>query len=112
MNNYSITPSKVRATFTVGRWTVKVVPAVDGYRLTGHADLDADSIVQFFDNTQSKEAFGPDGQFVSSYYLRSTLFSFERKWEGGGLNLCGYEPAWTVSAEDYAKIRKYLKALL
>lgn len=110
MKNYRILPRNTKATFTVGKWTVKVVPASEGHRITGFADLDADSIVQFFDNTQSKEAFGPHGQFVSSYYLRSTLF--ERKWEGGGLDLCGYEPAWKVSAEDYAKIRKYLKALL
>jgi len=110
MNNYSITPSEVRATFTVGKWTVKVLPAVDGYRKTGYADLDADSVVQFYDNSQSKEAFGPLGQFVSSYYLRNTLF--ERPYEGGGLDLCGYEPAWKVSADEYALIRKYLKALL
>ena len=112
MNNHRILTNQTKATFTVGKWTVKVVPAIEGYRQTGLADLDADSIVQFFDNSQSKEKFGPEGQFVSSYYLRSTLFSFERKWEGGALCLDGGVPAWTVSAEDYGLIRKYLKALL
>ena len=110
MNNHRILTNQTKATFTVGKWTVKVVPAIEGYRQTGLADLDADSIVQFFDNSQNKEAFGPDGQFVSSYYLRSTLF--ERPYEGGGIDLCGYEPAWKVSAEEYSLIRKYLKALL
>lgn len=110
MKNYRILPRNTKATFTVGKWTVKVVPASEGYRLTGFPDLDADSIVQFYDNSQSKETFGPYGQFVSSYYLRSTLF--ERKWEGGALSLDGGVPAWTVSAEDYGLIRKYLKALL
>ena len=110
MNNHRILKNSVHATFKVGKWTVKVVPAIEGYRLTGHADLDADSIVQFYDNSQSVEKFGSDGQFVSSYYLRSSLF--ERPWEGGGLDLCGYEPSWKVSAEDYATIRKLLKALL
>ena len=108
MNNYRILPRNTKATFTVGKWTVKVLPAVEGHRKTGHADLDADSIVQFFDNSQ--KAFGPSGQFVSSYYLRKTLF--DRPYNGGGIDLCGYEPAWKVSAEDYAVIRKYLKALL
>lgn len=110
MNNHHILKNETRATFKVGKWTIKVLPASDGYRNTGHADLDADSIVQFYDNSQSVEKFGPCGQFVSSYYLRCTLF--ERPWEGGGLDLCGYEPNWKVSAEDYATIRRYLKGLL
>lgn len=109
---HTIIKSQTRATFIVGKWTVKVIPSPEGFRLTGHAELDADSIVQFFDNSQSREKFGEDGQFVSSYYLRSTLFSFERKWEGSPLCLDGGVPAWTVSAEDYGLIRKYLKALL
>lgn len=113
MNNHHILKNSVHATFKVGKWTVKVVP-IEGYRLTGHADLDADSIVQFYDNSQSVEKFGSDGQFVSSYYLRCTLFN--KRWgerdEGGGLDLCGYEQSWKVSAEDYATIRKLLKALL
>ena len=113
MNNHHILKNETRATFKVGKWTVKVVPAIDGYRKTGHADLDADSIVQFFDNSQSKEKFGEDGQFVSSYYLRCTLFDkrygADRK---GAFSLQGDVPAWTVSAEDYATIRRYLKGLL
>lgn len=108
MNNSSIVPSPLRVHFTVGKWTVKVLPAIEGHCKTGHADLDADSIVQFFDNSQ--QTFGPSGQFVSSYYLRKTLF--DRPYHGGGIDLCGYEPAWKVSAEEYSLIRKYLKALI
>lgn len=113
MNNHHILKNSVRATFKVGKWTVKVIPAIEGYRQTGHADLDADSIVQFYDNSQSVEKFGSDGQFVSSYYLRCTLF--DKRYGGGNkgaFSLQGDVPAWTVSAEDYATIRKFLKALL
>lgn len=107
MKNYRILPKQTKATFKVGKWTIKVVPSGDASRRnTGHADLDSDSIVQFYDNSQSKEAFGEDGQFVSSYYLQTL-----REHKGGGLCLDGGIPAWTVSAEDYAVVRKYLKAL-
>jgi hypothetical protein len=111
MNNNHILKNETRATFKVGRWTVKVVPATEGHRKTGFPDLDSDSIVQFYDSKYAGvNGFPPEGQFVSSYYLRSTLF--EKPHNGGGLDLCGYEPEWKVSAEDYKTVRKYLKALL
>jgi hypothetical protein len=111
MNKTSIIRSEVRATFKVGRWTVKVVPATEGHRKTGFPELDSDSVVQFYDNKYAGvNGFPPEGQFVSSYYLRSTLF--EKPHKGGGLDLCGYEPEWKVSADDYAFIRKCLKGLL
>lgn len=107
MNNYRILKNETRTFFKVGKWNIKVVPANDSSRRkTGHADLDADSIVQFYDNSQSKEVFGEDGQFVSSYYLQTLL-----EHKGGGLCLDGGVPAWTVNAEDYSLVRKYLKAL-
>lgn len=103
--------SEIRANFKVGRWAVKVVPAIEGYRKTGHADLDADSVVQFYDSKYAGvKGFSPEGQFVSSYYLRSTLL--EKPHDGRGLDLCGYEPEWKVSAEDYGKIYEMLKALV
>ena len=110
MNNYRIRilKNETRAFFKVGRWNIKVVPpSDDSRRKTGHADLDADSIVQFYDNRQSKEVFGEDGQFVSSYYLQTLL-----EHKGGGLCLDGGVPAWTVGANDYAFIMKCLKGLL
>lgn len=111
MNNYSIVKNEITATFNVGRWAVKVLPATEGCRVTGHPDLDADSVVQFYDSKYAgKAGFPPEGQFVSSYYLRNTLI--ERPYNGQGLDLCGYEPAWKVSAEDYARIQKILRALV
>jgi hypothetical protein len=107
MNNHRILKNQTRATFKVGKWTVKVVPPSDSRRKTGHADLDSDSIVQFFDNSQSREVFGEDGQFVSSYYLQTLL-----EHKGEGLCLDGGVPAWTVGANDYAFVRKCLKGLL
>lgn len=103
--------SEIRANFKVGRWAVKVVPASEVRPKTGHADLDADSIVQFYDSKYAGVGgFPPEGQFVSSYYLRNTLL--ERPWKGEGLDLCGYEPEWKVSGEDFGKIYKMLKALV
>ena len=106
--------NQIRANFKVGRWAIKVVPAIEGYRKTGHADLDADSVVQFYDSKYAGvNGFPPEGQFVSSYYLRSTLL--DKQWGSNpshGLDLCGYEPEWKVSGEDYEKIYEILKALV
>ena len=111
MNIHTIIKNEVRATFTIGRWTVKVTPASEGYRITGHADLDSDSIVKFYDNKSAGVAgFPPEGQFTGgSYYLRSTLI--EKPYRGSGLSLDGGVPEWTVSPEDYAKIDRILRAL-
>lgn len=112
MNNYTIVKNEVRATFTIGRWTIKVAPATEGYRTTNLPDLDADSIVKFYDSkTAGVEGFPPEGQFTGgSYYLRSTLI--EKPYRGGGLCLHGGVPEWTVSADDYAKIQFILRALV
>jgi hypothetical protein len=112
MNNHTIIKNEVRATFTIGRWTIKVVPASEGYRTTDLSHLDADSIVKFYDNSTAGVAgFPPEGQFTcGSYYLRNTLL--EKPYRGGGLCLHGGVPEWTVSPEDYAKIDRILRALV
>lgn len=94
-------------TFTVNRWTVTIKRSGHPSRtLTKFPDLDADSIVSFHDNHYIK-GFTPQGQFVSSYYLKTLL----KARTEGGLRLDGGVDAWTVNSEDFARIVKILHAL-
>ena len=94
-------------TFTVNRWTVTVMRSGDPRRnSTSFPDLDADSIVAFHDNHYIK-GFTPQGQFVSSYYLK-TLLKARTEF---GIRLDGGVEAWTVNSEDFARIVKILHAL-
>lgn len=112
MNNYTIMKNEIRATFTIGRWTIKVVPATEDGRKSGFPDLEADSIVKFYDSKYAGvSGFPPEGQFTGgSYYLRNTLIS--KPYRGEGLCLDGGVPSWNVSPEDYAKINSILRNLV
>ena len=66
-------------------------------------------MVEFYDATyEDDERFVKGrGQFVARYYL-STLT--ERR--GGGLDLCGHEPAWKVTGQNVAVALAAVKAAL
>ena len=60
-------------------------------------------MVEFYDLTYP-DTFGEEGQFVSRYYTETL-----RKGEGGvGLNLCGYQPAWRVTAENMDQVLSFI----
>lgn len=58
-------------------------------------------MVEFYDTRYPHTEFG---QFVSRYYLSTTL-----EGDNTGLCLYGGVPEWTVSAEDMAAVRAWLK---
>ena len=60
------------------------------------------ALVSFFDGRYEHTDYG---QFVSSYYIETLLET------DGGLDLCGHEPSWKISASAMNRIRKYLTAI-
>jgi len=89
---------------TVDKFNVRIVNTGDKYGrdfcLTHTKD---EPLVEFYDtrypHTQS-------GQFVSRYYIDTIL-------DGSDCGLCldGGVPSWTVSAEDMATVRNFLKGV-
>lgn len=87
---------------TVDKFNVRIVNTGDKYGrdfcLTHTKD---EPLVEFYDTRYPHTQFG---QFVSRYYIDTLL---ER--DTGGLCLDGGVPSWTVSAEDMATVRNFLK---
>ena len=69
--------------------------------------------VEFYDDNNHEEGFGPYGQFVSSYLLDTLLGKSEYSDNDGiypyGLQLHGNSPNWTVPAETMSEIIDWLK---
>lgn len=71
--------------------------------------------IRFYDGDYAgKGSFGPHGQFVSEYYVKTLLGQDE--WSrpaapGTGLCLHGGEPKWTVSGAVMDQVRAWLRAL-
>jgi hypothetical protein len=85
---------------------IKIVRKGETYGLKGYLVHDEDKpLVEFYDARYAgKEGFDAEGQFVSRYYVETTL---ERPH--GGLDLYGGEPLWTVCADDMALVRLWLR---
>tara|TARA_B100000963_G_scaffold292068_1_gene262279 strand:- start:275 stop:664 length:390 start_codon:yes stop_codon:yes gene_type:complete len=84
------------------KWNVRLLIEGDKYGLNDcltygdKEEPEEEPCVEFYDAHNNKEeTFSPWGQFVSRYYL-STMNERE---ENEGLNLCGYEPVWSVSGD-------------
>ena len=71
--------------------------------------------VEFYDlHSANKKGFGPNGQFVSRYYL-STLLGLDKYGgppvlDGEGLDLMGYEPVWKIPGKSMDRVRAVLQA--
>ena len=97
----------------IEKFNVRIVSKGDRY---GRADClthDEDRpMVEFYDRRYASEEW-PRGQFVSRYYV-GTLLGHEGFYGGepvGGLCLDGgNRDEWSVSADEMAEIRVYLKA--
>jgi len=118
----SITPNqtmktKPHTTFTVSKWTIRIVEVGQSHGRNDCLINDKQTLVEFYDNTQSKKDFGELGQMVSSYYLTTlvnndsfnNVLQFDRK--NYGLDLCGYEPSWKASAEEMDSIVENLASI-
>lgn len=74
-------------------------------------DGDDAPMVEFYDATHEGDKFGPRGQFVSRYCIK-TLLGLDN-WSRGnprntGLDLMGYEPAWKIDAKAMNIVRAWL----
>jgi hypothetical protein len=86
---------------TVDKFNVRVVNTGDKYGVNDCLVNDKAPMVEFYDTRYPHTQYG---QFVSRYYVDTLL---ER--DTGGLCLDGGVPSWTVSAEDMATVRNFLK---
>ena len=102
------TPTTTRVQVPNGRtFTLRIVRVGDTY---GPYDLlhsgNVGPMVEFYDATYANNGrFGPHGQFVSRYYISTLLESQHR---GRGLDLCGYEPAWTIDAGTMETVYEFI----
>ena len=92
------------------RFMVRIVEKGDGYGRWNRAEQklalirDKDEpLVEFYDADNNGEPF--DAQFISRYYFTTLSKDTDRT----GIDLCGYEPAWQVSGEDYAMVMAFLR---
>jgi hypothetical protein len=88
---------------TVDKFNVRIVNTGDKYGLNDCLVNDKAPMVEFYDTRYPHTQYG---QFVSRYYVDTLL---ER--DTGGLCLDGGVPSWTVSAEDMATVRNFLKGV-
>ena len=80
-------------------WTIRIVKTGDKYGLEDCLINDAGTLVEFYD---SRYRHTDCGQFVSRYQA-GTIAGI-----AGGLDLCGYEPDWTICASTINDIRGWL----
>jgi hypothetical protein len=88
---------------TVDKFNVRIVNTGDKYGCDFCLTNDKAPMVEFYDTRYPHTQYG---QFVSRYYVDTLL---ER--DTGGLCLDGGVPSWTVSAEDMATVRNFLKGV-
>lgn len=95
---FTETNTQTVVTTRIGRpFTVRIVRKGDRY---GRDDClthqDDRPMVEFYDATHANNGkFDSRGQFVARYFISTLLESPHR---GSGLDLCGYEPVWTIDA--------------
>jgi hypothetical protein len=91
-------------------WTIRIVDEGDKYGRDDCLTYEKEEpVVEFYDadNLFDKDEASGEvlGQFVSRYYI-STIAD----GKGGGLNLMGYEPKWTINSLCMDNVRAYLEA--
>jgi hypothetical protein len=92
---------------TVSKFNVRVVNKGDKYGRDFCLTNEGKPLVEFYDARYPHTEFG---QFVSRYYVETILGDDGYGPKDSGLSLDGGIPEWTVSAEDMATVRDYLKA--
>jgi hypothetical protein len=93
--------TKIVTNKTTGlKWTVRLIKKQDN----------EEPCVEFYDrrcDDDYDEKGDLMGRFVSSYCL-STLMEDRNGLEDDGLNLCGYEPDWSMDAQGMSKVLKFI----
>jgi len=97
----------------VGKWRVHVVPTGGHYGSHNHLVNEREPLVLFYDTSAAPQAFGSEGQLVSSYYVDTILG--RDKWGKSeypyGLSLNAEIPQWTVSANEMSEVVAYLNKM-
>lgn len=71
-------------------------------------------LAEFYDTTYADDGqagstgFGPLGQFVSRYYVKTLLGRDGFGTGEGALDLCGHVPEWTIDAATMVDVRTWL----
>lgn len=90
------------------KWRVRIVRKGESYGLNNCLTHEYDDpLIEFWDLDASKEKFGEEGQFVSSYYL-STF----RRIHGTGLDLYGGVAGWEINADTVTALQEWAGAAL
>ena len=84
----------------VKKWKVRLIKTGEPYGVSGNMVNDKETMVEFISVDTN--------QFVSRYYLSTILEDYP---SNRGLRLYGDVNAWTIDAENYAKIRKWLSKI-
>ena len=85
----------------IGIFNVRTVRTGDRYGANDCLTHDkAEPMIEFYDARQDPAKFGPRGQFVSRYYLKTLRFSNAR---ADGLMLDNASPDWFVTAAELAE---------
>lgn len=92
------------------RFMVRIVEKGDDYGRWNRAEQKMalthekdEPLVEFYDADSNGHPF--DAQFISRYYFTTLSKDVNRT----GIDLCGYEPAWQVSGEDYDMVMGFLR---
>jgi hypothetical protein len=63
--------------------------------------------VEFYDTQYAGAAFGPRGQFVSSYY-EDTLLEYQ---SSAGIDLHGGVPVWSIDGATFSEIMDWVQSV-
>ena len=89
-------------------WSIRIVEEGDKYGRDDCLTYEKEEpVIEFYDgdNEFDKHTDGTMlGQFVSRYYISTIMDG-----TGGGLNLMGYEPKWTINSLAMDSIRDYIQ---
>ena len=90
-------------------WTIRIVEEGDKYGRDDCLTYEKDEpVVEFYDADHPHDIDPISGtilgQFVSRYYISTIMDG-----NGGGLNLMGYEPKWTINSLAMDSIREYIQ---
>ncbi len=86
------------------KFRAKIIRKGDQYGKDNCLTHDGDKpLVEFWDLTYQNNKFGPDGQFVSRYYVETILEVVN------GLCLQGDVPEWNIDAEPMTQVVKWVR---
>jgi hypothetical protein len=87
----------------VGIFNVRIIQRGDKWGRDDCLTWDDEPAVELYDSRYNK-GFGPRGQFITHYYIRTLI-----KHSNRALALALGIPEWTVTAEEMRDVLRYLR---